>query len=229
MTDVRKLLGRLNPRNSQYEVGSGGIPTLTPQDIAAALGMVRNELGRDLLCHVWWPDGAMRTRAQLLDALRDLQLAEWIARVRRREAAHLAHHIACELADGTHARMRGEVHRAHSEVEDAKGNMWPRIGPQSRYRAIREAVLREMSDPHLCPICGGSGEVVAEAIIRQCNRCRGSGRARVTDTDRAEAIGSTRQAYAKIWAAPFEWLMSECAHAERKAAAQLAHALEIAT
>ena len=229
MTDVRKLLGRLNPRNSQYEVGSGGIPTLTPQDIAAGLGMVRNELGRELLCHVWWPDGAMRTRAQLLGALCDLQLAEWTARMRRLEAAHLAHHIACEVADGTHGRMRREVHRAHSEVEDAKGNMWPRIGPQSRYRAIREAVLREMSAPHLCPVCGGCGEVTADAIIRQCNLCSGSGRARVTDTARAEAIGSTRQAYAKIWAAPFEWLMSECAHAERKAAAQLAHALEIAT
>lgn len=98
MTDVRKLLARLNPKQSQYEVGSGGIPTLTPQDIAAALGMVHDVLGREILCHVWWPDGAARSRQQLLDHLRDLQLGEWMARVRRLECANLAYHIAHEAA-----------------------------------------------------------------------------------------------------------------------------------
>ena len=227
MTDVRKLLARLNPRQSQYEIGSGGIPELTPQDIAAGLGMVRDVLGREILCHVWWPDGAKLTHQQLLDAMRDLQLGEWTLRMRRLEAANLAYHIACEVADGTHGRSRGQITRARAEVEDAKGAMWPRIGPQSRYRAIREGVLAEMLDPHLCPTCGGSGEVRADAVVRVCGRCLGSGHAKVTDTDRADRVGCTKQAYGRVWAAPYEWLLDECAHAERRAASGLAHALEL--
>ena len=230
MTDVRKLLARLNPKQSQYEVGSGGIPTLTPQDIAAALGMVHDVLGREILCHVWWPDGAQRTHRDLLDHLRDLQLGEWMRRMRRFEAAALAHHIASEEADGTHGRSRGGMYRARCELGDAKAAMWPRIGPQSRYLAIRQAVLAEMLDPHLCPVCGGSGEVRANAVVRTCGRCLGSGHAKATETDRAERVGCTRQAYSSNnWDNAYEWLLSECAHAERHACTQLARALEIAT
>jgi ribosomal protein L37AE/L43A len=228
VTDVRKLLARLNPRQSQYEIGSGGIPELTPQDIAAGLGMVRDVLGREILCHVWWPDGAKLTHQQLLDAMRDLQLGEWTLRMRRLEAANLAYHIACEVADGTHGRARGQITRARAEVEDAKGAMWPRIGPQSRYLAIREGVLAEMLDPHLCPTCGGSGEVRADAVVRVCGRCLGSGHDKATDTDRAARIGCTRQAYVGAWGPPYEWLLDMCAHAERAGARQLAYALEIA-
>ena len=230
MTDPRKLLARLNPRVAQYEVGSGGIPTLTPQDIAAGLGMVGDVLGREILCHVWWPDGAKLTHQQLLDAMRALQLGEWMRRMRRLEAANLAYHIACEEADGTHGRSRGQITPARAEVEDAKADMWPRIGPQSRYLAIRQAVLAEMLDPHLCPVCGGSGEVRANAVVRACGRCLGSGHSKATETDRAERVGCTRQAYSSNnWDNAYEWLLSECAHAERHACTQLARALEIAT
>ena len=226
--DVRKLLGRLNPRVAQYEVGSGGAPEWTPQDIAAALGMVGDRLGREILCHTWWPDGALRSHAQLLDDLRDLQLQEWTTRMRRLEAALLAHHIAAELADGTHGRMRADVYRAHSEVEDAKANCWPKIGPQSRYRAIRDGVLAEMLDMHLCPGCGGTGESRIDAIVRVCVRCTGSGHAKVSDSDRAERLGCTRKTYTEAWAQPYEWLFAECAQAERRAARHMAIELEIA-
>ena len=223
--DVRKLLGRLNPRVAQYEVGSGGAPEWTPQDIAAALGMVGDRLGREILCHTWWPDGALRSHAQLLDDLRDLQLQEWTTRMRRLEAALLAHHIAAELADGTHGRMRADVYRAHSEVEDAKANCWPKIGPQSRYRAIRDGVLAEMLDPHLCPRCGGCGEVMVDNVRRRCARCAGVGHSRVVDAERALRVGITRQVYLRVWSAPYEWLAQVCADAERRAASQLARAL----
>lgn len=225
MTDVRKLLARLNPKQSQYEIGSGGVPELTPQDIAAGLGMVRDVLGREILCHVWWPDGAKLTRQQLLDSMRDLQLGEWMGRMRRLAAANLAHHIACEEADGTHGRARGQITRARAEVEDAKAAMWPRVGPQSRYLEIREGVLAEMLDPHLCQTCGGNGEVRADAVVRVCGRCLGSGHDKATDTGRAERVGCTRKSYLESWSLPYEWLLGECAHAERRAASQLAHAL----
>lgn len=228
MIDVRKLLAWLNPRISQYKVGSGGIPEITPADISWALGVVGDNLGREILCHVWWPDGALHTRDHMLTQMRDLQLQEWIRRVRRMECAQLAHHVACEMADGTHGRMRGEVHRTRSEVEDAKGDIWPRIGPQSRYLAIREGVLAEMLDPHLCPVCNGAGEVRADAVVRQCGRCLGSGHGKATDTDRAERVGCTRQTYTDSWMRPYEWLLEECAHAERHACGALARALEIA-
>ena len=149
-------------------------------------------------------------------------------RMRRLEAANLAHHVACEEADGMHGRSRGQITRARAQVEDAKAAMWPRIGPQSRYRAIREAVLAEMLDPHLCPTCGGSGEVRADAVVRACGRCLGSGHGKATDTYRATRIGCTRQSYVDAWGAPYEWLLDMCAHAERSGARQLACVLEIA-
>ena len=48
MTDPRRLVARLNPTTVRYDVGRGGIPDLTAQDIAAALAFVPAGLGREV-------------------------------------------------------------------------------------------------------------------------------------------------------------------------------------
>lgn len=43
---VDELLGRLEPTGPKFDIGRGGIPQLTPQDIAAALGMCEDKFAR---------------------------------------------------------------------------------------------------------------------------------------------------------------------------------------
>ena len=56
-----KLLARLAPKSMPRMPGQGGIPSLTPQDIAAALGLaargsVRDRLAVEVLCLRHWPE-----------------------------------------------------------------------------------------------------------------------------------------------------------------------------
>ncbi len=63
MTDPRRLLARLNPSTIRYDTLPGGVPELTAQDIAHALGLVPVGLGREVLQACWWPDGAALRRS----------------------------------------------------------------------------------------------------------------------------------------------------------------------
>ncbi len=225
MTDPRKLLARLNPQQARYEIGSGGCPEWTAQDIAAALGMVRNLLGREILCAVWWPDGSQLTREALLANLRDLQLAEWVNRARRLECAHLAEHLAAELAAEKHGPMGATLHHARADVAAARAMMWPRLGPASLYAAIRTAVLAEMLDPHLCTECRGTAHVMMGGLLVPCGVCKGSGHSKASDDARARSLGRDAKTYRRTWRDPYEWLLDLCATAERAAGHQLAAAL----
>lgn len=223
--DVRKMLARLNPAVCRFDIGRGGIPEWTPQDVAAALGMVPAGLGRELLCFLWWPDGAAITREDLMDLLRDAQLDEWMRRRHNLEAAQLAVHIAEEQADGTHGPMRGTLSRARSELAGAKADMWPNVGPQSLYKPIREAILREMAAPELCRHCGGRGQAMIDSRVITCQHCGGFGRAKVSDRRRADAIGRDEKTYRQAWRLPYEWLFDVCVVAEKDAANALRDAL----
>ena len=225
MTDPRKLLARLNPQNARYEIGSGGRPEWTSGDIAAALGMVRNLLGREILCAVWWPDGSQLTREALLANLRDLQLAEWVNRARRLECAHLAEHLAAELAAEKHGPMGATLHHARADVAAARAMMWPRLGPASLYAAIRTAVLAEMLDPHLCTECRGTAHVMMGGLLVPCGVCKGSGHSKASDDARARSLGRDPKTYRTTWRDPYEWLLDLCATAERAAAHQFTQAL----
>ena len=225
MTDPRKLLARLNPKQARYEIGSGGAPEWTAQDIAAALGMVRNLLGREILCAVWWPDGSQLTREALLANLRDLQLAEWVNRARRLECAHLAEHLAAELAAEKHGPMGATLHHARADVAAARAMMWPRLGPASLYAAIRTAVLAEMLDPHLCTECRGTAHVMMGGLLVPCGVCKGSGHSKASDDARARSLGRDPKTYRTTWRDPYEWLLDLCATAERAAAHQFTQAL----
>lgn len=221
MTDVRKLLARLNPGSLQYGVSRGGVPELTSQDIAGALGMVRDEFAREVFCALWWPDGARLTHDALDIALRNKQLAEWMRRQRTLVAARLGAHLAQEEADGTHGgihNVRRSLAHARAEAEEAKANAWPAYG--ERYKLIRAAVLNELAAPRACKHCAGRGHVRTEALVSACHACNGTGQARGSERSRAEAIDVGHANYAR-WAGVYQWTFDLCARADRKAAEAL--------
>jgi len=215
MADVRIMLARLNPSVCRMEPGGSGKGELSPQDIAAAIGLCRPGLGRELVCRLWWPDGAALS-PEVLDAqLRQAILAEWMRRARDLQVARLAVHIAED-----DPRHRGQFHAAKSALTEAKARMWPSVGPT--YRKIREAVLTELSGPRTCPECGGRGSVTVGSLMRACGRCEGRGSIPHTDTARAEACGVREDAYRKTWRHPYEWLHALCAGEELAARHELA-------
>lgn len=226
MSDVRKLLARLNPGAIQYGVvGGSGIPDLTPQDIAGALGFIRDDFQREVFCALWWPDGSRLTRGAFDLQLRNKQLAEWMRRQRALVAARLGWHLAREEADGTHGGVPGvrkALSHARAEAEEAKAKAWPAYS--ERYKLIRSAVLNELASPHNCKPCGGRGHVRAGALMTMCKACSGTGRAHSSERTRAEAIEVPRSMYAR-WADVYQWTLELCSHAERQAADKVERAL----
>ncbi|HET6906755.1 MAG TPA: hypothetical protein VFH52_07395 [Rhodanobacteraceae bacterium] len=219
MTNIRKLMARLNPGSAQYGmIVRGGIPDLTTEDIAGALGMVPQGLGREILCHIWWPDGARTTRAELLSALTQAQFDEWSRLADQLRAAQLAEHLAEH--DG-----RGSLRRARRDLETARAQMWPAIGPRSRYGAIRLAVLTEMAAPNLCTHCAGRGNLMLETVLVACAHCKGLGRVGISGRKRAAAIGCDESTYREGWQLPYEYLHELCVTAEQDAAICMSEAL----
>ncbi|SEO63733.1 hypothetical protein SAMN02800692_1533 [Luteibacter sp. UNC138MFCol5.1] len=196
-----ELMARLNPTNIRYDVGRGGLPELTAQDIAAAIGMVSPGLGRELMCRLWWPEGAQLAAKELDRLLMEAQLGEW----RRRSDALITAQLRAEVAESDRQRRV-----ASTAVDAAKAEQWPRVGPGSPYAKIRIAVLAEMSAACLCPDCRGRGFVMIEGKIRGCATCETSGRAKVSDRARAEMVGVNRETYRTSIAPVYTWLIDFC-------------------
>lgn len=226
MADVRKLLARLNPANIRYDVGRGGLPELTPVDIAGALAFVPAGLGREVFCACWWPDGAALAPGALDDAVARLVRAEMDVRHRRWQCARLELHIAQENALAR--RVRGEwdkqeLTKLEARADDAKASCWPWM-PEMHVR-IRRAVLDELSQPNHCPACAGKGHVQAAELIAECSECLGRGIVPVSDRTRATRIGKAESTYRRVWRDMYEWLYDRVSEAEVQAARAFSRAL----
>jgi len=216
--NVANLLARLNPSSCSYSDGSGS-PEFTPLDLAAGIGAIRNSFGRELLCALWWPDGAIQS-PQLFDKkLRDLQLREWILRAEQLQIAQLSLHCA----EDDHI---APVWQLRQQLQDATAAMWPKFGEKSRYRAIRNAVLNEMRAPGKCGKCQGHGTIRLVARIDECQACCGSGLQPASDRGRAKAIGVDHKSFQR-WKDPYCWLLNECTRHEHLAAMALLRQLEM--
>ena len=227
MADVRKLLARLNPANARYGEGRGGIPDLTPIDIAGALGFVQNKLGREVLCYCWWPDGAQLTEREL-DGLLANRMHEEMERLRsKRQRAELDLHIAQE---NMAARRNPSQHdrqylvQCVARMESARAQDWP-VGAEV-YVRMRKAILSETKEPNRCAVCAGRGHVMGEELLRLCEKCEGKGFLRVTDMQRAAAIGVDKSRYSRSWRRPFEWAVAVVNDAWMDAARELTAALK---
>ena len=223
MAEIRAIVGRLNPKAPKVEMGNGGLPELTAADIAGALGMVKESLGREIFCALWWPDGA-KIAAAALDAA--LEAEQW-RRFRELMDALVTAQIAVTHAeielDGTHGRtstMHAQYGRAKGMLEEARSNMWPRICPT--YIALRRAVIEELKSPNLCKHCAGRGSVrIAERLI-VCQHCNGTAHKSASYRDRAKAIGKERTQYFEGgWRRAYDWTFHRFATLENEAAKEL--------
>lgn len=217
---IGKHLARLNPSTVRYDIGSGGTPELTAQDRAAALAAVSDGIGRELLCHVWWPDGARLMQHELAALLADAQRQEW----QRREDAMLNAVLA--VAENTR--------HAASTYAEAHAHRWPRMVIADRgiptisggYERVRKAVLAEMASNGLCSTCGGRAmHANAQGLIVMCPTCKGTGHLPVSERNRADAMGVAWTTYRDGWHKVYSWTVELCVESQRAAGAQFLDAL----
>jgi hypothetical protein len=201
MQHVGKLMARLNAKNVRFDVGSGGTPELTPQDIAAAIAFVPAGVGRELLCRVWWPEGARLTAADLDQHLVGIQFGAFRERMDAMITAQIREQVAANPFDRR---------RAASAVREAKNAIWPRI--DETYTLIRKAVINELTDLRTCPDCSGRGNRKAGLISAPavCARCDGTGKLARGKVWRAAQLKMKHQSYTETWEVPYEWLFSHC-------------------
>jgi len=217
---IGRLMARLNPKNVRFDVGSGGIPELTPQDIAAALGCVEDGIGREMLCQVWWPDGARLTESNLLEVLTTAQRMEW----QRREDEMLNAMLAVAQNGSRAQRAFAYAHENRWPGMVRMDHGLPHVNPH--YASIRMAVLREISGTGLCPLCKGHTVIQsATGPICVCPLCTGSGHQSVSDRSRAEACGIDWKTYRQRWAGVYEWTALLCLDSQRRASHQMLRAI----
>ena len=213
---VGRALAKLNPKNVRFDVGAGGIPELTPQDIAAALGCVDDGLGRELLCQVWWPDGAKLSEHHLIDILTEAHRQEW----QRREDRMLD----AMLTVAMHGGSKGQTAFAAAHAERWPGMIHMEQGlpmAANGYKQVRHAVIEEMKGGNLCRSCGGRAAVRIESgQVCICPKCLGSGRIAVSERSRAQACGMTWEQYRGRWSKVYEWTVQFCSDSLQRAAGQ---------
>ncbi|QTX28317.1 hypothetical protein [Xylella fastidiosa] len=219
----RRLLARLNPSTIRYDTLPGGVPELTAQDIAHALGLVPAGLGREVLQACWWPDGAALRRGPLRDAAVALVVPE----IRRQQQRLLEARTDVGIVKAcmgwtraTTSAQQAALRRAQERLEEAKAQLWPQATLEM-LPVLVAAVVDELSTPQLCPCCHGRGERRVGALVKVCTACGGSGAVPASDRKRAAALGRDESTYRTTWRSLYEWLLERMGVAERQAATQL--------
>lgn len=226
MTNVRKLLARLNPAVCRFDVGSGGWDHMTAQDVAAALGMVPSSLGRDLLVWCWWPDGSTVSGEALLDRVTTILLDEYSRRAEAKLVTGRALTAALTRADLKRvvpAELAAECRRLKRAAEDARGQAWP--NKPALLALVAKGALDELRRIDHCPACKGHGWVMSGKLKTICTRCEGHGRDRPKDAGRAEVLGISPAGFCRTWAPVWGWLAAHLRDEEASAARAMARAL----
>ncbi|HFF6216669.1 hypothetical protein [Stenotrophomonas maltophilia] len=225
MADRRELLARLNPQTCRFDVGQGGAtPSLQTSDIAAALGMVPPGLGREVMEAVYLPDGAMRHRSKLAEAVLAIVRPEFTRRARALAEAEDDLSFSKEMVSLSRRSLSDAQRRILREreaaVASARANAWPRNTYQHLSRMV-DAVVAELASGNRCPNCKGTGLVNDKG----CPECRRTGIEPLPDRRRAIAMGTDSPAYMRRWKPVYEWLLAELHQSGEVAARQFSRAL----
>lgn len=225
MFDRRELLSRLNVQTCRFDVGQGGgTPSLQTSDISAALGMVPPGLGREVMEAVYLPDGAMRHRAKLAEAVLAIVRPEFTKRARALAEAEDDLSFSREMVSLSRRSLsdaqRRIIREREAAVLSARANAWPRNTYQHLSRMV-DAAVSELASGNRCPNCKGTGLVNDKG----CPECRCTGIEPLPDRRRALAMGCDPSAYPKRWKPVFEWLLTELHQAGEVAARRLSWAL----
>ena len=221
MSDARKIVARLNTPNVRFDVGAGGLPELTAQDIAGALAFVQDPLAREVFCLLWWPAGARLTRASVLAQLRTLVWQEQSDRAMAFcDASNRSLHAAEELrqarAGADTAELRRVLAFAEAKAHAARRQLWPRT--VETYSLLVLGVLDELGATRNCPRCDGRETIATPLGPKTCERCSGTGKVSYTNVARAAALGVDESTYRKTWAGVYDWLYFKANDMEQAAA-----------
>jgi hypothetical protein len=211
MASVHKLMGRLNATTCRFDIGRGGIPELTAQDIAGALGMIQDEFAREVFCAVWWPDGARLMAKELDRIIAAMQFGEWKARFDAMLDAQL------KVAQAELRNDRREVFAARAVLENAKSEMWPTLR-EDAYRLVRLAAIEELRAPKSCTSCQGRATAAVGELVVKCEACDGSGVMPVSNRRRAAALRINESTYRRVWQPVYEWTYRRVSDAEHAGA-----------
>lgn len=225
MVDRREMLARLNAQTVRFDVGQGGgAPSLTTSDIAAALGMVPAGLGREVMEAVYLPDGAIRHRGKLAEAVLAIVRPEFTRRARALAEAEDDLSFSREMVSLSRRSMSDAQRRILRDREAAvvlaRAQAWPKNTYQHLSRMV-DAVVLELASGNRCPACIGAGIVNDMG----CKDCRCTGIEPTPDRRRALAMGTDSPAYMRRWKPVYEWLLAELNHAGEAAAKRLSRAL----
>lgn len=180
-----RLLARLAPKSMPRMPGQGGIPSLTPQDIAAALGLaargsVRDRIAVEVLCLRHWPEAfdgpqvrraatepapaadsasaaTARGKVSMKRATHDLAIAKRVEACRRGVHA-LEHARKLRLIALVAARTRRQAQARAAESVEAETALAARIAQDGFWEAVARAVLAEYAQPSPCQVCKGRGQ-----------------------------------------------------------------------
>lgn len=179
-----RLLARLAPKSMPRMPGQGGIPSLTPQDIAAALGLAargsaRHRLAVEVLCLRHWPEAfegpqvrkVAAAPAPAADAAAKPNGRERVSRKRISPEAEVAQRVAAcrrgvdaleyarkrRLVAWVAARARRQAQARADASPEAQAALAPKIAQGAFWEAVARAVLAEFAQPRPCPVCKGVG------------------------------------------------------------------------
>jgi len=178
MARATELLARLNPTTCRFDMGRGGVPELTNIDIAGALGMVKDRLGRALLELLYWDSAAPGAR----DTLVGIVYPEIVERIREQREA---------MVDAELRELKVETAQEAAEARRIADRIKAQCFPADRAKilAVVWGVVIELGKPTHCPRCNGRGSFLHEALRVVCDSCSGTGRAPHSERARAEFCG----------------------------------------
>lgn len=215
---MSELLARLNTPHFRLSVGSGGIPDITTQDIAAALGMVRNRFGADVLTYLHCPGliDECSFEVSLLERLR----AECFRQVDEQVNAELRYLL--------NAGKRHTLENLGASTRQKVEKGWPLFDSDNfgTYARLVLAVLAEVKVGNLCSHCKGTGMSSETAgMVRNCQHCAGTGSPAEPQRPRAARMGVSQSTFFRHWQAPFQWLLGEMVTAMTSANDEFRNAL----
>lgn len=223
MSDGRELMARLGPSTVKLDTGRGGMPDLTNQDIAAALGMVPAGLGRELLEALWWPESGMRRSQQLRQAVIALVAPEYVRQQQVLNVARTEFGIAKACmgwAGGPVTDAQRIEHRkAEARLEATRALCWPN-NTMEQLGVLAGAIVEEMASAGCCRACQGLRIQPAKdgSGVVECESCDGSGIESWSGRQRARTIGADHSAYRRYWQPVYEWMLEHMRAAESLAA-----------
>ncbi|WP_313493736.1 hypothetical protein [Stenotrophomonas sp.] len=195
MKDVRELLARFHASSFRLDAGTGtggGVDALTNIDIAGALGMVPAGLGRDLLELLYGPDPSRADIVRVFHGITGLALEER----NRRSRSSIDARTLWGIKDCIARFERDQSEQTRRELGVLK----------ARAAVARDQLFPERLEERMPQIAA-----VAMGYMKG---------ERLSNRERAAAMGVSESAYRQVWADVVDWLLTHMVEAEQRAANQ---------